>query len=122
MDISKSFTFTFDDEGWLTKILMGGLFSFLSLILIGIPFLIGYFLETLKNVYLGQPLPLPSWGDNLGGLFRKGIKAMVGILIWELPVIVLYCVMGLVMASLGGSMGSSSASQSAANLLVAVKL
>ena len=96
MDIGKSFTFTFDDEGWLTKVLMGGLFSLLSIILIGIPFIVGYFLETLKNVYLGQPRPLPNWGDGMGAMFVKGIKAVVGILVWSLPIILLSCVLGLI--------------------------
>lgn len=124
MDIGKSFSFTFDDEGWLTKVLMGGLFSFLSIILIGVPFLIGYFLETLKNVYLGQPRPLPNWGDNLGGMFVKGIKAMVGVLIWALPIILLSCVLGGIMGVLGGATGTSnsSAAQSAAGVIVAVNL
>jgi hypothetical protein len=123
MDIGKAFTYTFDDEGWLTKILIGGLFSLLSIILIGIPFLVGYFLETLKNVYLGQPRPLPNWGDNLGGLFGKGIKAMVGIIIWSLPIILLSCVLALVMGVLGGSTGSGSgAAQSMANVILVVNL
>ena len=122
MDIGKSFSFTFDDEGWLTKVLMGGLFSFLSIILIGVPFLIGYFLETLKNVYLGQPRPLPNWGDNLGGMFVKGIKAMVGVLIWSLPIIILSCAFGVINGSLGAAMpsGNSSAAQGAVGVLVAV--
>lgn len=101
MDIGKSFTFTFDDESWLSKILMGGLFTLLSGILIGVPFLVGYFLETMKNVYLGNPRPLPDWGDNLGSMFGKGLKAMVGVLIWSLPAILLSCVLVLVIQALG---------------------
>ena len=124
MDIGKSFTYVFDDEGWLTKVLIGGLFSFLSIILIGMPFLVGYFLETLKNVYLGQPRPLPNWGDNLGGLFVKGIKALVGILVWSLPIILVSCVFGIISSSLGAAMtsGNSSAAQNAAGLFVAANL
>jgi hypothetical protein len=124
MDIGKSFTYVFDDEGWLTKVLVGGLFGFLSIILIGVPFLVGYFLETLKNVYLGQPRPLPNWGDNLGAMFVKGIKALVGILIWSLPIILLSCVLGIISSTLGTAMpsGNSSAAQSAAGIFVAVNL
>jgi ABC-type phosphate transport system permease subunit len=103
MDIGKSFTFAFDDENWLTKILMGGLFGLLSGILIGVPFVLGYFLETIKNVYLGNPRPLPNWGDNLGGLFSKGLKALVGTIAWSLPAILLSCVVGIV----GGVTGSN---------------
>lgn len=103
MDIGKSFTYVFDDEGWISKILIGGLFAFLSSILIGIPFIIGYFLETMKNVYLGQPRPLPNWGENPGGIFSKGIKAVVGVLVWSLPIIILSCVFGLALGSFTGN-------------------
>ena len=124
MDIGKAFTYIFDDEDWLTKVLLGGLFSLLSGILIGIPFIVGYFLETLKNVYLGQPRPLPNWGDGMGAMFAKGIKAMVGILIWSLPIIVLSCVFAAISGPLSAALpsGNSSAGQGAAGLFVAVSL
>ncbi len=124
MDIGKSFTFTFDDEGWLTKVLLGGLFSFLSIILIGVPFIVGYFLETLKNVYLGQARPLPNWGDNLGGLFVKGIKALVGILVWSLPIILLSCLLGIVSSSFGAALpnGNSRTVETATGVFVLVNL
>jgi hypothetical protein len=99
MDIGKAFTYTFEDESWLTKILLGGLFTFLSIILVGIPFMLGYFTETIKNVYLGQPRPLPNWGDNLGGLFAKGLKVVVGVLVWSLPIIVFSCIYGVVLGT-----------------------
>ena len=124
MDIGKSFTYVFDDEGWLTKVLLGGLFSFLSIIFIGVPFILGYFLETMKNVSLGQARPLPNWGDNLGGMFMKGLKALVGILVWSLPAILLSCALGGIMGVLGGATGSSNIStgEALAGILVAVNL
>jgi hypothetical protein len=124
MDITKSFTYTFEDEGWLPKVLMGGLFSLLSIILIGAPFVVGYFLETMKNVYLGQPLPLPNWGESMGGLFKKGIKAIVGMLIWSLPAIVVSCLMGAISGPITAALpsGASSAAQGAATLFLVVTL
>ncbi len=120
MDLGKSFTFTFEDENWLTKVLVGGLFGFLSMILIGIPFVLGYFLETLKNVATGQSRPLPNWGDDMGGLFKKGIVGTVGILIWALPIILFSCVFGIFLGALSGS--SSSQSNSAIGLVELVSL
>jgi hypothetical protein len=91
MDIGRSFTYVFDDEKWLTKILLGGLFSLLSFILIGIPFVLGYAVETIKNVIDGVPSPLPEW-DNLGEKFRKGLLLALLLLIYQIPNILLQCV------------------------------
>lgn len=104
MDIGKSFTYVFDDEGWLTKVLVGGLFVFLCIFLIGIPFIIGYFLETMKNVYLGRPQPLPNWGENLGALFTKGLKAFVGTFVWMLPIILLSCIFSFALSAMGSNL------------------
>lgn len=101
MDIGKAFTYTFEDENWLTKILFGGLFTLLSFILVGIPFVLGYFLETLKNVARGEERPLPNWSDNLGGFFSKGLKAAVGVIIWAIPIILVSCLIGGLGAIIG---------------------
>lgn len=91
MDIGKAFTYVFDDENWLTKILLGGLFSLLSLILIGIPFVLGYMVEAVKNVMDGVPSPLPEW-DNLGEKFVKGLMLALLLLIYQIPNVLLQCV------------------------------
>lgn len=91
MDIGKAFTYIFDDENWLTKILLGGLFSLLSVILIGIPFVLGYAVETIKNVIDGVPSPLPEW-DNLGEKFRKGLMVALLLIIYQIPNLLFQCV------------------------------
>lgn len=91
MDIGKAFTYVFDDENWLTKILLGGLFSLLSLTLIGIPFVLGYMVEAVKNVMDGVPSPLPEW-DNLGEKFVKGLMLALLLLIYQIPNVLLQCV------------------------------
>ena len=98
MDIGKAFTYAFDDENWLMKILMGGLFSLLSVILIGIPFVLGYLVETIKNVMDGVPSPLPEW-DNLGEKFTKGLVLALILFIYQIPNLLLQCVrIGAMMA------------------------
>jgi hypothetical protein len=65
IDFGRCFTFVTEDPEWLTKILVGGLFTLLSVVLVGLPFVLGYWGRTLRNVAAGQPRPLPAW-DDLG--------------------------------------------------------
>lgn len=88
-NIGKAFTFVFDDEKWVNKILMGSLFSLLSIILIGIPFILGYMLETLRNVADGKERPLPEW-DNLGQKFTQGLLYAIVTFVYTLPATVIY--------------------------------
>jgi len=47
MDIGRSFKFMFEDEGWITKILIGGILGLIPIV----NFVIyGYQLEVIKNV------------------------------------------------------------------------
>jgi hypothetical protein len=73
IDFGRCFTFVTEDPAWVTKILVGGLFTLLSVVLVGIPFLLGYWGRTLKNVAAGQRHPLPEW-DDMGGLFSDGLR------------------------------------------------
>jgi hypothetical protein len=77
IDFGRCFTFVTEDPDWLTKILVGGLFMLLSAVLVGIPFVLGYWARTLKNVAAGKPRPLPQW-DDLGGIFSEGLR-LVGV-------------------------------------------
>ncbi len=88
MDIGKAFTYVFDDERWITKVLVGGLFSLLSMILIGIPFVIGYMVQTIKNVIDGQDDPLPEWSD-LGEMFTQGLMLALAFVIYAIPMFLL---------------------------------
>ena len=107
MDIGKSFTYLFDDENWVTKILIGALFVLLSFIVIGIPFVLGYVVETLKNVMDGKPRPLPDWAD-LGPIFAKGLMLFLILLIYSLPIISVSCLtwMGGIIAEESEAVGA----------------
>lgn len=111
MDVGKSFTFMFEDKNWIAKIAIGGLVTLFSFLLIPIPLLVGYALRTIKNVAEGASVPLPEW-DNIGDMYVKGLTAIVGVVIWALPVIILSCCMVLVSTALasGGSDSSSAIS------------
>lgn len=112
MDIGKAFSYVFDDENWLTKVLIGGLFTLLGSILIGIPFLVGYAVETIKNVIDGEPKPLPDWSD-LGEKFTKGLMLSLVFIVYMLPVILIACLLSVAaMVTEGG--------REAPNLMVAM--
>jgi hypothetical protein len=83
MDLGLSFTFVFQDEEWVKKILIGAV-AFLILFIGWIP-LLGWMIEIARRVIRQDPQPLPDWND-LGGLFTLGLKALViGIIAGILP-------------------------------------
>ncbi len=94
-NIGRSFTYMFEDPEWLQKILVGAVFVLLSFILIGIPFLLGYVLQLVRNVSNGNPLPLPAW-DELGEKFTKGLLFFVVIVIWAIPLIIIHFILAMI--------------------------
>ncbi|MBI4671759.1 MAG: DUF4013 domain-containing protein [Chloroflexi bacterium] len=120
MDVGKSFTYMFEDKDWIAKIAIGGLillagalFSWLLLVplIAAIGLVFGYALVTLRNVYDGNPTPLPKW-ENLGDLFVKGITAMIGLFIWSIPALILFCCayIPFILAGAGNDGGGNAAS------------
>ncbi len=112
MNIGKAFTYVFDDPQWLQKTLFGALFQLLSIVLVGIPFILGYNVEIVRNVHRGDASPLPEW-TNLGDKFSEGLKLLVVYVVWALPFILLYCCQMATSIGLTGVMGGSSNSDSA---------
>lgn len=116
MDIGKSFTFVFEDEDWIVKILIaaaialvGVLFSWLLLIplILAFALLAGYGVEITRRVIHGSARVLPEW-DNWGNLIADGLKALVVVVVYALPIIV----MGLCLAIPLGVIGEESESLS----------
>lgn len=101
MDIGKSFTFLTEDERWLTKLGIGValvlISSLLSVILIGFLgffILAGYNVRLVQNVRDGNPRPLPEW-DRWGDDLALGVKLVVAILIYTVPVLIIAIPMAL---------------------------
>jgi len=88
MDIGRAFTYVFEDEDWVKKVLIGGVVNLIPIV--GFFFTAGYMLETLKNVMEGRSLPLPEW-DDWGGKFMKGLMVFIIGLIYSLPLIIIVC-------------------------------
>ena len=109
MDIGKSFTYVFEDPKWIMKVLIGGIVLLIPIVNFAV---YGYMLTTLKNVADGQPTPLPEWGD-FGAHFMKGLYAVIGVLVYFLPAILVYCcvfALGFGMTAVTGGGGGRDAS------------
>jgi hypothetical protein len=96
IDFGRAFTYVSEDPEWLKKILIGGLFALACMVLVGIPFVLGYFSRTLRNVASGTRPELPEW-DDLGGLFEEGLRLTAVYLVYTLGVIL---VLGVFAAAL----------------------
>lgn len=107
MDIGKSFSYVFDDDQWVQKVLIGGLLLLASVIplvnLFTAVVVAGYTIRVIKNVSDGMERPLPDWND-WGGDWVKGILVGLAGLVYALPAIVV--------AGIGAIITAVSANQS----------
>ena len=94
IDFGRAFTFVGEDPEWLKKLLIGGAFTFACALLVGIPFVLGYFSRTLRNVVAQASPTLPEW-DDLSGLFEEGLRLTAVYLVYLLGVLV---VLGVLVA------------------------
>jgi hypothetical protein len=101
MDIGKALSFMFEDEEWVTKLLLGSLITLIPIF--GQFALMGYGIAIVRNVRAGSPRPLPAW-DNLGGYFMDGIKFWVVTIIYAIPILIVICPFAVVgsLPALGG--------------------
>ncbi len=104
MDIGKSFSYIFEDDSWVNRVLVGGVVSLIPIVNLAT---IGYSLRTIKNVAAGEARPLPAW-DEFGDYLAKGIVAAVAMLVYALPILLLVAVTTLVSA-LGANGGERDA-------------
>ncbi|MGD9046554.1 MAG: DUF4013 domain-containing protein [Anaerolineae bacterium] len=95
MDIGKSFSFVFQDDDWIVKLLIGAgillaglLLSWLIIPVFLAGFLLsGYGVEITRRVMRGEAPALPVW-DNWGKLFTDGLLVWIIGLVYALPLIV----------------------------------
>jgi ABC-type spermidine/putrescine transport system permease subunit I len=103
MNIGKAFSFVFDDEQWIAKILIGAailllgvLFSWVLLIplVVALALLGGYSVEITRRVIHGNPDGLPEW-DDWGKLLADGLKVLVISIVYALPIIIIVLCLGI---------------------------
>ena len=87
IDFGRSFSFVGEDPDWIKKLLIGGAFALACAILVGLPFVLGYFSRTLRNVAAGTSPALPEW-DDLGGIFEEGLRLTAVYLLYTLGICV----------------------------------
>src|SRR5207248_3030650 len=102
MDIGKAFGFVFEDEKWVSKVLLGGLFLIIPIVNFAV---IGYMLKVAQNVARGNPRPLPEWGE-FGDHFMRGLYGVAIQIVYQLPTIIVYGVLFCVILAAGGASGS----------------
>ena len=105
MDIGKAFTFLFEDDEKIKKLLIGILVSIIPIVNI---MAIGYVVELVRNLLDDVDYPLPDW-DHFGDYFLDGLKIIIGLLVYSLPIILLACVYGVV--AIGVSSGAVNSSE-----------
>jgi Protein of unknown function (DUF4013) len=98
MDIAKAFSFVFEDEAWVSKVLLGGLLFFIPIVNFAV---FGYMLKVAQNVAQGNPRPLPEWGE-FGDHFMRGLYWFAIQIVYQLPTIILYILFFCVIAAAGG--------------------
>jgi hypothetical protein len=102
MDVGKAFSFVFEDEEWVTKVLIaaGILFAGILLSWLVIPAILaalllsGYGLEITRRVIRGESKVLPAW-DNWGALFTDGLMVVIISIVYALPIIILGVCLGV---------------------------
>ncbi len=91
MDFGLSFSFPFQDEDWIKKIVLTVVISFIPVI--GQLALLGWMVELTRRVIRGDAAPLPDWAD-FGGILLLGLKMFVIGFVYSLPLILLALPMG----------------------------
>ncbi|HEX9597358.1 MAG TPA: DUF4013 domain-containing protein [Anaerolineales bacterium] len=111
MDFGLAFSFPFQDEKWVTKLLIAAGLSLIPVI--GQIVVLGWSLEITRRVIQGNPEPLPDWSD-FGGYLMLGLKGLVVGFVLSLPMIlfgILYGVgTGVVASAMDPDAGATVAS------------
>ncbi len=96
MEFGKAFTFAFEDQDWIKKLLIGAVILLIPII--GIFVVMGWMLEIIRRVIVHDPQPLPDWSD-FGGYLMRGFQAWLVGLVYALPMILInVCIQGATVA------------------------
>ena len=87
MDFGLAFSFPFQDEKWIEKIVIAAVISIIPII--GWFALLGWSIEIGRRVINGDDEVLADWSD-FGGLLTLGFKAWVAALVFSIPLILVW--------------------------------
>jgi hypothetical protein len=85
MDFGKAFSYQFEDQDWVKKILIAAVIPLIPLI--GFLVVAGWGIEITRRVIRGEPEPLADW-DNFGGYLGRGFQFLIIALVYALPLII----------------------------------
>ena len=102
MDYGKAFTFFFEDEDWVRKLLIGSLFAFLGMLTLGLSYavLYGWAIEISRRNLESDDPALPEF-DEIGRYFVEGLKLFLAQLTWVLPMILIWIPVSVIPFFLG---------------------
>jgi hypothetical protein len=106
VDYSRGLRFVFDDPAWVAKILIGALFTLLSVFFIGTIWVSGYTVEIVRRTIRGESRPLPEWND-WSALTRDGLRATVVWVAHCVPLMILAVLLALALGGVGTIISSS---------------
>jgi len=93
MDVGKAVSFAFEDEEWVSKMLLGAVILLIPVF--GWFAAMGYAIAVVRNVIADEARPLPAWQD-LGRFFMDGLMFWLATLIYMIPFLILVCPIALV--------------------------
>ena len=107
MQLKYALFYVFKNKRWLLKLAEIALL----ILLCGIPFaglialcaLLGWLTEIVHNVSRGQLRPLPDW-DHLGEKVSRGLPLLLAVLVYNLPPLILLCLLAALNPLLGASL------------------
>lgn len=119
IDLGRAFRFVVEDPDWIKKILIGGVFTLLSGVLVGAVFVVGYGVRLTRRVAAGDPRPLPEWED-LGGMFGEGLRGLAIYLVYVLPVAIVPMAFAVALAMAGAGLSGAPGARDASDALGAL--
>lgn len=99
IDYEEALSFVFKDKRWVQKVLMGGIFAFLGIFIVGWIFIMGYCIKLMRNVIEGEEYPLPEW-EGVGEYFSAGLAPFGITIIYSIPYVV-FCFLGYIISFIG---------------------
>jgi hypothetical protein len=106
MDFGLAFSFPFQDEKWIEKIVIAAVISLIPIV--GWFALLGWSIEIGRRVINGEEQVLADWTD-FGGLLTLGFKAWLATLVFSIPLIIVWIPVGILAAVAGSIDGDAGA-------------
>ena len=87
LDIGKSLTYMFEEDGWVNKFVIAVVMTLLSIFIIPGIILQGYVIEIIRRKRDNTVPLLPEW-DDWGKYLKDGFNVVIASLVYALPIII----------------------------------